>query len=173
MPKKMSVFIFQVDCWKVTLHGDKLTSRNLGLWSWYSSLHPRWIFFFFFIIWDFATIYLAIVFLLRFLGMNMVKVCYLLVAHPRFSISLRKFHVSLCIMFNILKPLWASERILRYIYIYKGSFLYSASTGLQVPNSKWAKCLNWKFLWLIYSVGCLNMIISMCWCVILLDHGSV
>ena len=75
-------------------------------------------FFFFFIIWDFATIYLALVFLLRFLGMNMVKVCYLLVAHPRFSISLHKFHVSLCIMFNILKPLWASERILRYIYIY-------------------------------------------------------
>lgn len=31
VPKKMSVFIFQVDCWKVTLHGDKLTSRNLGL----------------------------------------------------------------------------------------------------------------------------------------------
>ncbi|KAK4581769.1 hypothetical protein RGQ29_025077 [Quercus rubra] len=23
--------VFQVDCWKVTLHGDKLTSRNLGL----------------------------------------------------------------------------------------------------------------------------------------------
>ncbi|KAK4583350.1 hypothetical protein RGQ29_026216 [Quercus rubra] len=31
VPKKISVFIFQVDCWKVTLHGDKLTSRNLGL----------------------------------------------------------------------------------------------------------------------------------------------
>ncbi|XP_050116095.1 ribonuclease MRP protein subunit POP4-like isoform X2 [Malus sylvestris] len=31
VPKKFSVFIFQVDCWKITLHGDKLTSRNLGL----------------------------------------------------------------------------------------------------------------------------------------------
>ncbi|GAV82118.1 UPF0086 domain-containing protein [Cephalotus follicularis] len=31
VPKKFSVFIFQVDCWKVTLHGDKLTTRNLGL----------------------------------------------------------------------------------------------------------------------------------------------
>ncbi|KAF4391541.1 hypothetical protein CsatB_017049 [Cannabis sativa] len=27
VPKKVSVFILQVDCWKVTLHGDKLTSR--------------------------------------------------------------------------------------------------------------------------------------------------
>uniref|UniRef100_A0A251K5Z6 Uncharacterized protein n=1 Tax=Manihot esculenta TaxID=3983 RepID=A0A251K5Z6_MANES len=31
VPKKCSVFIFQVDCWKITLQGDKLTSRNLGL----------------------------------------------------------------------------------------------------------------------------------------------
>ncbi|XVF07958.1 hypothetical protein REPUB_Repub06bG0184200 [Reevesia pubescens] len=31
VPKKVSVFIFQVDCWKITLHGDKFTSRNLGL----------------------------------------------------------------------------------------------------------------------------------------------
>nr|XP_028956948.1 uncharacterized protein LOC103433315 isoform X5 [Malus domestica] len=31
VPKMFSVFIFQVDCWKITLHGDKLTSRNLGL----------------------------------------------------------------------------------------------------------------------------------------------
>ncbi|KAJ8755323.1 hypothetical protein K2173_019121 [Erythroxylum novogranatense] len=31
VPKKLSVFIFQVDCWKITLHGDKLTSRNLGI----------------------------------------------------------------------------------------------------------------------------------------------
>ncbi|KAG6643006.1 ribonuclease P protein subunit p29 isoform X2 [Carya illinoinensis] len=31
VPKKNAVFIFQVDCWKVTLLGDKLTSRNLGL----------------------------------------------------------------------------------------------------------------------------------------------
>ncbi|XP_059646926.1 ribonuclease MRP protein subunit POP4 isoform X2 [Cornus florida] len=30
VPKKLSVFIFQADCWKITLHGDKLTSRNLG-----------------------------------------------------------------------------------------------------------------------------------------------
>ncbi|KAK9920848.1 hypothetical protein M0R45_029388 [Rubus argutus] len=30
VPKRFSVFIFQVDCWKITLHGDKLTSRNLG-----------------------------------------------------------------------------------------------------------------------------------------------
>ncbi|KAL5740724.1 hypothetical protein ACOSQ2_029904 [Xanthoceras sorbifolium] len=30
VPKKASVFIFQVDCWKITLLGDKLTSRNLG-----------------------------------------------------------------------------------------------------------------------------------------------
>ncbi|KAL2554706.1 ribonuclease P family protein [Forsythia ovata] len=29
VPKKLSVFMFQADCWKVTLHGDKLTSRNL------------------------------------------------------------------------------------------------------------------------------------------------
>ncbi|XP_054815693.1 ribonuclease MRP protein subunit POP4 isoform X2 [Prosopis cineraria] len=31
VPKKISVFVFHVDCWKVTLHGDKLTSRKLGL----------------------------------------------------------------------------------------------------------------------------------------------
>ncbi|KAL5546213.1 hypothetical protein UlMin_005900 [Ulmus minor] len=31
VPKKASVFIFQVDCWKITLHGDKLTSRNVSL----------------------------------------------------------------------------------------------------------------------------------------------
>lgn len=31
VPKKGSVFIFQADCWKVTLQGDKLTSRNLAL----------------------------------------------------------------------------------------------------------------------------------------------
>ncbi|XP_034213394.1 ribonuclease P protein subunit p29 isoform X2 [Prunus dulcis] len=31
VPKRFSVFIFQVDCWKITLHGDKLTSRNLSL----------------------------------------------------------------------------------------------------------------------------------------------
>ncbi|CAN1274867.1 Ribonuclease MRP protein subunit POP4 [Linum perenne] len=31
VPKKLSVFIFQADCWKITLHGDKLTSRNSGL----------------------------------------------------------------------------------------------------------------------------------------------
>ncbi|KAK9920843.1 hypothetical protein M0R45_029385 [Rubus argutus] len=30
VPKRFSVFIFQVDCWKITLHGDKLKSRNLG-----------------------------------------------------------------------------------------------------------------------------------------------
>jgi ribonuclease P protein subunit POP4 len=30
VPKKNSVFIFQVDCWKVTLLGEKLTSRNIG-----------------------------------------------------------------------------------------------------------------------------------------------
>ncbi|KAK3038403.1 hypothetical protein RJ639_030569 [Escallonia herrerae] len=29
VPKKVSVFIFQIDCWKVTLLGDKLTSRNM------------------------------------------------------------------------------------------------------------------------------------------------
>ncbi|XP_065856489.1 ribonuclease MRP protein subunit POP4 [Euphorbia lathyris] len=29
VPKKFSIFIFQVDCWKITLQGDKL-SRNLG-----------------------------------------------------------------------------------------------------------------------------------------------
>lgn len=29
VPKKLSIFIFQVDCWKITLQGDKL-SRNLG-----------------------------------------------------------------------------------------------------------------------------------------------
>ncbi|KAF5475909.1 hypothetical protein F2P56_007666 [Juglans regia] len=31
VPKNNTVFIFQVDCWKVTLLGDKLASRNLGL----------------------------------------------------------------------------------------------------------------------------------------------
>jgi len=31
VPKKGSVFVFQVDCWKVTLHGDKLGSRKVGL----------------------------------------------------------------------------------------------------------------------------------------------
>ncbi|KAJ7982698.1 Ribonuclease P protein subunit p29 [Quillaja saponaria] len=31
VPKKVSVFVFQVNGWKVTLHGDKLRSRNLGL----------------------------------------------------------------------------------------------------------------------------------------------
>ncbi|XP_044472611.1 uncharacterized protein LOC123201262 [Mangifera indica] len=31
VPKKDSVFIFQVDCWKITLLGNKLTSRNVGL----------------------------------------------------------------------------------------------------------------------------------------------
>ncbi|KAK6290331.1 hypothetical protein POUND7_001872 [Theobroma cacao] len=31
VPKKVSVFIFQVDCWRIILQGDKLTSRNLGL----------------------------------------------------------------------------------------------------------------------------------------------
>ncbi|KAA8518795.1 hypothetical protein F0562_016431 [Nyssa sinensis] len=30
VPKKLSVFIVQADCWKITLHGDKLTSRNMG-----------------------------------------------------------------------------------------------------------------------------------------------
>ncbi|XP_050381396.1 ribonuclease MRP protein subunit POP4 isoform X2 [Argentina anserina] len=30
VPKRFSVFVFQVDCLKITLHGDKLTSRNLG-----------------------------------------------------------------------------------------------------------------------------------------------
>ncbi|KAL5182034.1 Ribonuclease P protein subunit p29 [Glycine soja] len=31
VPKKFSVFVFLVDCWKVTLHGDKLSSRKVGL----------------------------------------------------------------------------------------------------------------------------------------------
>lgn len=31
VPKKVSVFMFRVDCWKITLLGDKLSSRNLGL----------------------------------------------------------------------------------------------------------------------------------------------
>ncbi|XP_039022007.1 ribonuclease P protein subunit p29-like [Hibiscus syriacus] len=31
VPKKLSIFIFQVECWKIALQGDKLTSRNLGL----------------------------------------------------------------------------------------------------------------------------------------------
>lgn len=30
VPKKLSVFMFQADCWKITLHGDKLASRNVG-----------------------------------------------------------------------------------------------------------------------------------------------
>ncbi|XP_052173488.1 ribonuclease MRP protein subunit POP4 isoform X2 [Diospyros lotus] len=30
VPKKLSVFVFQVDCWKITLLGDKLASRNMG-----------------------------------------------------------------------------------------------------------------------------------------------
>ncbi|WCJ34546.1 ribonuclease P family protein [Euphorbia peplus] len=30
VPKKFSVFVFQVDCWKITLHGDKLCSRKVG-----------------------------------------------------------------------------------------------------------------------------------------------
>ncbi|XP_057779041.1 ribonuclease MRP protein subunit POP4 isoform X2 [Salvia miltiorrhiza] len=29
VPKKLSVFMLQADCWKVTLHGDRLVSRNL------------------------------------------------------------------------------------------------------------------------------------------------
>lgn len=29
VPKKCSVFVLQVDCWKITLLGDKLSSRNL------------------------------------------------------------------------------------------------------------------------------------------------
>ncbi|PIN18476.1 Ribonuclease P [Handroanthus impetiginosus] len=29
VPKKLSVFMLQADCWKITLHGDKLASRNL------------------------------------------------------------------------------------------------------------------------------------------------
>ncbi|GFP83750.1 ribonuclease p protein subunit p29 [Phtheirospermum japonicum] len=29
VPKKGSVFVLQADCWKVTLHGDRLASRNL------------------------------------------------------------------------------------------------------------------------------------------------
>ncbi|ESQ38937.1 hypothetical protein EUTSA_v10001741mg, partial [Eutrema salsugineum] len=28
VPKKLSVFIIQLDCWKITLHGDKFTSRD-------------------------------------------------------------------------------------------------------------------------------------------------
>ncbi|GLT47892.1 hypothetical protein SLA2020_215470 [Shorea laevis] len=31
VPKRVSVFIFQVDCWKITLQGDKLASRNFSL----------------------------------------------------------------------------------------------------------------------------------------------
>ncbi|KAE9622221.1 hypothetical protein Lal_00032381 [Lupinus albus] len=31
VPKKVSVFVFQVDSWKVTLHGDKLGERKFGL----------------------------------------------------------------------------------------------------------------------------------------------
>lgn len=29
VPKQLSVFVLQADCWKITLHGDKLVSRNL------------------------------------------------------------------------------------------------------------------------------------------------
>ncbi|KAL2933782.1 Ribonuclease P protein subunit p29 [Bienertia sinuspersici] len=29
VPKRNSVFIFQADCWRITLHGDKCISRNL------------------------------------------------------------------------------------------------------------------------------------------------
>jgi len=31
VPKKGSVFVLQVDCWKATLLGDKLDSRKVGL----------------------------------------------------------------------------------------------------------------------------------------------
>ncbi|KAL9407122.1 hypothetical protein Peur_004094 [Populus x canadensis] len=31
VPKKLSVFVFQIDCWKITMLGDKLSSRNSGL----------------------------------------------------------------------------------------------------------------------------------------------
>lgn len=31
VPKTVSVFVFQADCWKVTMHGDKLSSRKVGL----------------------------------------------------------------------------------------------------------------------------------------------
>ncbi|MBA0679443.1 hypothetical protein Goari_011209 [Gossypium aridum] len=31
VPKKFSLFIFQVHCWKIILQGNKLTSRNSGL----------------------------------------------------------------------------------------------------------------------------------------------
>ncbi|XP_043698556.1 ribonuclease P protein subunit p29 [Telopea speciosissima] len=31
VPKRASVFIFQADCWRVTLQGDKFASRDLGL----------------------------------------------------------------------------------------------------------------------------------------------
>ncbi|XAR50990.1 Ribonuclease P [Bertholletia excelsa] len=30
VPKKPSIFMFPVDCWKVTLYGDKIVSRNAG-----------------------------------------------------------------------------------------------------------------------------------------------
>ncbi|KAK6942848.1 Ribonuclease P protein subunit Rpp29/RNP1, partial [Dillenia turbinata] len=33
VPKKASVFMFQAESWKITLHGDKLASRNLGVQS--------------------------------------------------------------------------------------------------------------------------------------------
>ncbi|KAL1566093.1 ribonuclease P [Salvia divinorum] len=29
VPKKLSVFMLEADCWKITLHGDKLVSRNM------------------------------------------------------------------------------------------------------------------------------------------------
>ncbi|XP_011094699.2 uncharacterized protein LOC105174335, partial [Sesamum indicum] len=29
VPKKLSVFVLQADCWKITLYGDRLVSRNL------------------------------------------------------------------------------------------------------------------------------------------------
>ncbi|KAJ4980111.1 hypothetical protein NE237_010891 [Protea cynaroides] len=31
VPKRASVFIFQADCWRLTLHGDKFASRDLSL----------------------------------------------------------------------------------------------------------------------------------------------
>ncbi|GAB4842860.1 hypothetical protein Ancab_012838 [Ancistrocladus abbreviatus] len=30
VPKRISIFILQADCWKITLHGQKLASRKLG-----------------------------------------------------------------------------------------------------------------------------------------------
>ncbi|XP_010667252.1 ribonuclease MRP protein subunit POP4 isoform X2 [Beta vulgaris subsp. vulgaris] len=31
VPKRNSVFVFQADCWRITLHGDKCTSRKLDI----------------------------------------------------------------------------------------------------------------------------------------------